>query len=82
MCFYYDTLQTFHILEEKNYLVDVFSIWFEKLQTAKFEFDIKRMILGIANIISKIEEAPQMIRDGINDIMAQMVLLSKKSVQL
>ena len=81
MCFYYSTEGAFSILEGKGWTTDVFAVWFQNIQDAKHDFEIKRMILGLSNIIAYVEKGPEMIRAGMTDIMAQMVQLCKKSIR-
>jgi len=81
MSFYYSTEGAFSILEGKGWTTDVFAVWFQNIQDAKHDFEIKRMILGLSNIIAYVEKGPEMIRAGMTDIMAQMVQLCKKSIR-
>jgi len=39
-------------MEANNYTSGFFEIWFDRIAEAKFDFEIKRMIIGISNIIA------------------------------
>lgn len=52
MCFTYNATVAFSILEEKGWTENVFGIWFDALPLIRYDFEIKRMVLGLTSIIS------------------------------
>jgi len=81
MCFFYDTPKTLSVLESRGWTGDIFSHWFSKILDAKYDFEVKRMIIGIANIVA-CQESPSMISDNLTDILENVAELCKKSIVL
>jgi len=52
MCFTYNPAMTFTIIEDKGWTQGIFETWFDSLSSVKYDFEIKRIVLGLTSIIS------------------------------
>ncbi len=68
--FIYDARLAFEVMNKHNYTSGFFEIWFDRIGQARYDIEIKRMIVGIANIIScPFDSVPDFCRDGMADIL-------------
>lgn len=81
MCFAYNAPLAFKFLEEKDWTQGVFQVIFEMLPDIKYDFEIKRITLGLLSVIScKDNEIPQLVLEAMPNIFQQIVLLCQKSI--
>lgn len=66
-----------------NYTSGFFELWFTRINQAKYDFEIKWMIIGISHIISLPSNfLPDFCKQGLPDIIEQLVILCKKAFEL
>ena len=83
MWFTYNPALTFSIIEEKQWTQSIFEIWFDALPKARWDFEIKRMILGLTSIISCTDyQIPDIVCQGMPQIFIQLTSLIKKTLYL
>ena len=80
MCFWYNTLLTFSILEQNQQTVQMFQSLLQTIPTLKHDFELRRVIFGLTSIISiPHNQLPGIVAQRLPDILKQIALLSIKS---
>lgn len=81
MCFAYNPALTFQIIEEKQWTQGVFQILFDALPSAKYDFEIQRLTLGLIAIIScRDYQLPDIVTQAMPQIFKELLLLCQKSI--
>ena len=81
MCFAYNAALTFQIIEEMNWTQGIFELWFDALPNAKYDFEIKRLTLGLLAIIKWRDfQLPEIVVSGMPSIFKELVTLWEKSL--
>ena len=79
----YNAELAFQIMDRLNFTNGFFELWFSRICQAKYDIEVKRMIIGISHIISLPSNLlPNFCKEGLPDIIEQLVLLCKKSFEL
>ena len=71
------------IMNKMNFTSGFFELWFDRVLQAKYDIEVKRMIIGISHIVSLPSDVmPSFCKEGLPDITEQLVILCKKSFEL
>jgi len=72
---------TFSIMEKHGFTDGFFSMWFDRISDAKFDFEIKRMLIAISNIITvPRDQIPSFLVNGMGDILEHCKILCQKAL--
>ena len=79
--FVYNPTLSFKIAEENGWTQGIFELWITELPNAKFEIEIKRLILGLVSIIScPSSQIPEMLIQEMSRIYKDLAILCQKSL--
>lgn len=79
----YNAKLAFEIMDRNNFTTGFFELWFDRINQAKYDFEIKWMIIGISHIVSLPSNAlPDFCKNGLPDIIEQLLNLCKKAFEL
>ena len=83
MCLYLFPTELVTVLEQQEKTKEVFSIWFQELDSFKKDLELQRSILGLSSLLKlDVRTLPSTIKDGLPLIMKKLVAICEKDVKL
>jgi len=80
MCFWYNSQLTFHVLEQSQMTVPFFASLMKKMSSFKRDFELRRIIFGLASIVGTPPHTlPAIVNERMPEIVKQLAMLSMKA---